>query len=196
MQILICKSETMEKCFFRDALQCSEDLGNLTTVGCAWIEKIIECSKVYDDDIHTVLAVKLTDDSSLTSAIETVRQHTRLNNKLRDFCSEGWCGNWTLCSTKVWKKFVWFKPPFCSSVYFVEVIVREEPRALAKSLQIRTEWKCPFKKQFIYFMWTIFCIVCDLHILMAGVCLGWSSTWLYWDGWCSAVLAQLLVAFL
>ena len=34
--------------------------------GVARIETIIECSKVYDDLIHTVLAVKLTDDPSLT----------------------------------------------------------------------------------------------------------------------------------
>ena len=73
----------MEKCFFRDALQCSEDSGSLTIAVCAWIETIIECSKVYVDDIHTVLALKLIDDPS--SVIENVGQHTHLDNKLRDF---------------------------------------------------------------------------------------------------------------
>ena len=38
----------------------------MTIAGCARIETIIECSRVYDDDIHIVLALKLTDDPSLT----------------------------------------------------------------------------------------------------------------------------------
>ena len=40
-------------------------LRNLTTARPARIETIIECSKAYDDDIHTVLAVKLADDPLL-----------------------------------------------------------------------------------------------------------------------------------
>ena len=124
LQLLICKWETMEKCFFRDALQCSEDSGSLTIAVCAWIETIIECSKVYIDDIHTVLALKLIDDPPLT-----IKCHRK-------------CGS-TYTSRQQIKRFLkrkgdvetehYFPPKheivrmiqtshFCSSVYFVEVI--------------------------------------------------------------------------
>ena len=52
----------MDECYFRDVRQCSESSEGLTTAGRTRIEIIIECRKAYDDDIHTILAAKLTDD--------------------------------------------------------------------------------------------------------------------------------------
>ena len=133
----------------------------MTIAGCASIETIIECSKVYDDDIHIVLALKLTDDPSLTimchrncGSTYTSRQQVK-----RFLKRKGDVETNIMFHQSVEEVHVIQTSHFCSSVFFFFFlfffilfffffccgsdcdvkITREESRALVKSLHIQTE---------------------------------------------------------